>query len=762
MKFLKNKNKFLLNQVQANKVLQSLVDFYKAKNSFFCEKENSKEELKIVASYSDSLNEFKVSDLNKLNKEKYLVKEIVNDYLFLIVEDPKDNIENNKILNLITEYLLLVSERDNLSKENDILLHSLENTNLNEELGVFVFDMNIKNISFDHKLIDRFSLKKDSFNIDEVKDIFSFDGDKIFPKVSEGINYLIKNGLPEHRVYYNYEFEGINHNEICSLHPLNDEDGNLSKIFGLIIDSNNSVANRSQLLLNSLYDLLKDANLYRGKDEILYDYIIRAVVKSFDQSIAGSIMLKDENESFNYIAAVNYDLDKLKKVSFKLEDLFFYRLGDGISNKAISASIMNFDNEKAIDELSDISEMNTKLGIKSSMSIPIFVDGEIFGEISVDSDLENAYDEFELISFEIFAKEIGNFIKVNNMIIKNSFDSNHDNLTKLYNRNFFMDELNRLYCRRNLPLSVVLVDVNNLKIINDYFGHLSGDQLLIKTSEVLSSTLRDDDIISRLGGDEFAIVLPSTSNEDALRLMSRVNKALDNQKVSNINITISYGVYTEEVEGRTVKSLIRQADKNMYEFKNKNKEKISSKIVDEIMSNLFIQMPNELYHAMLTSRYCWEIAGAMNLSKRDREVLSKAGYYHDIGKIAIIDTLIKNDEELSETDWMEIRKHPEASATILNRSIRHIEYANIVLNHHERNDGSGYPAHLINDAIPKMSQILAVSDVIASMSFDDSYKKLKDLNEIIEVLDSDKFNKEVREVAIDYLNKNGLISIDKL
>ena len=104
------------------------------------------------------------------------------------------------------------------------------------------------------------------------------------------------------------------------------------------------------------------------------------------------------------------------------------------------------------------------------------------------------------------------------------FLSFHDKLTDLYNRNYFMEELKRLNTERKLPLTIIMGDVNSLKIVNDAFGHKKGDQLLKKVAEILKNNIRDADILARIGGDEFSILLPRTDKETALKICQRIKK----------------------------------------------------------------------------------------------------------------------------------------------------------------------------------------------------------------------------------------------
>ncbi|MGZ5471673.1 MAG: sensor domain-containing diguanylate cyclase, partial [Nitrososphaeraceae archaeon] len=143
--------------------------------------------------------------------------------------------------------------------------------------------------------------------------------------------------------------------------------------------------------------------------------------------------------------------------------------------------------------------------------------------------------------------------------------SYHDQLTGLYNRRFFEEELKRLDTKRQLPASIIMADVDGLKYVNDSYGHETGDRLLIAASEIIKNSCRKEDIITRWGGDEFIIFLPKTSEKDALEIIDRIRKASKIQKSDGkINISISLGLTTKNDLNENIEHIIEQADKNMY------------------------------------------------------------------------------------------------------------------------------------------------------------------------------------------------------
>lgn len=162
--------------------------------------------------------------------------------------------------------------------------------------------------------------------------------------------------------------------------------------------------------------------------------------------------------------------------------------------------------------------------------------------------------------------------------------SYHDSLTNLYNRRFFEEELKRLDVPRNLPISIIFADVNGLKLINDYFGHQSGDELLIKISDSFKEVCRSDEIIARLGGDEFVILLTHTDTSEALHLIERLRANVSMKQIKGIHLSVAFGVDTKLLQGMDMATIIQSAERNMYY--NKNKESPAFRSLMETKKNV--------------------------------------------------------------------------------------------------------------------------------------------------------------------------------
>jgi len=148
----------------------------------------------------------------------------------------------------------------------------------------------------------------------------------------------------------------------------------------------------------------------------------------------------------------------------------------------------------------------------------------------------------------------------------------YDQLTELYNRRYFENELERLDKSRQLPISIIVGDMDNLKNINDNYGHKKGDKFIVKTANILSNSVREEDVVSRIGGDEFAIILPETDYKTADNLIDRISSKFEelNKNISfPFTINISLGCATKDLKSESLEKVFDKADKKMYEKKLK-------------------------------------------------------------------------------------------------------------------------------------------------------------------------------------------------
>lgn len=298
----------------------------------------------------------------------------------------------------------------------------------------------------------------------------------------------------------------------------------------------------------------------------------------------------------------------------------------------------------------------------------------------------------------------------------------HDQLTGLYNRRFYKAELMRLDTKRNLPMTIVMGDVNGLKLINDSFGHTTGDELLKKVAEVIQKVCRSDDIIARLGGDEFVILLPKTDASETDRIIKRINDLALKEKVSTIDISISFGYQTKNNEEEDIEDIFKKAEDEMYKKKLFESPSMRGKTIGAIISTLHEKNKREEQHSHRVSALCKSMGVALGLFDYKIEELKSVGLLHDIGKIALDENVLSKPGKLSEDEWKEIRRHPGIGYRILSTVNDMSEMAEYVLAHHERWDGKGYPKGLKGEEIPFVSRIIAIADAYDAMTSERSYR----------------------------------------
>lgn len=294
--------------------------------------------------------------------------------------------------------------------------------------------------------------------------------------------------------------------------------------------------------------------------------------------------------------------------------------------------------------------------------------------------------------------------------------SYQDKLTHLYNRRYYEEQNIFIDQEINLPISLIMIDANGLKLINDAFGHQAGDELLIKSSEALRNFFRKSDLIARVGGDEFVVLLPKTEEEVALELVKRIEKSLENTSVRGIPITLSFGVATKEEPSTLLEDIYRKAENNMYQSKIKSRDFHRQNSIQIIMDTLFSQMPKEKEHAEKISAIAEKIALALGLEDSMVEQIKAIGFYHDIGKIGIKEEVLTHIASLSEEEFKEFKRHTEVGYNILSSTNAYAAYATAILHHHEKYDGSGYPRGLKGNDIPFYSRILQVAHAIEKNS----------------------------------------------
>ncbi len=338
--------------------------------------------------------------------------------------------------------------------------------------------------------------------------------------------------------------------------------------------------------------------------------------------------------------------------------------------------------------------------------------------------------------------------------------SNHDILTGVYNRVYAEKELERLEAEGKRPVSIIMGDVNGLKITNDVFGHEEGDNLLVTISNIVKQALRPGDILSRWGGDEFVIILTEADTKDAAQTCERIYRICEECKHTSGNTitSISLGYATKDTDERSLRSVLKSAEDSMYKRKLLESRSTHSSIIASMKKTLYEKSHETEAHTSRLRDLCMMIALELNLSENEKNDLELFAVLHDIGKITIDDRILNKNGPLDEEEWSEMKKHPETGCRIALSAVELSHISEYILTHHERWDGNGYPQGLRGRQIPLLSRILSVVDAYDAMTQDRVYRKAMSIKDAIAELKSaagSQFDPKVVSLFIEIIqNQN--------
>jgi len=348
---------------------------------------------------------------------------------------------------------------------------------------------------------------------------------------------------------------------------------------------------------------------------------------------------------------------------------------------------------------------------------------------------------------------------------------NTDFLTSLYNHRYFQERLEQELgraTRYHHPLSLLLLDIDHFRQVNVLHGHQGGDDLLLQVSQLIKGALRECDIATRYGGEEFAIVFPETTAEEAFGAAERVRARVEERQFEvrslgrklTVPLTISGGLAEYPRDSKEKGGLVLAADVALLRAKHMLRNRIcrfaegdvwptggmdpaelhwalqdaSIAAVESLAQALDARDHSTRGHSESVTRIAVAIAQALGVPKDEQGKVRVAGLLHDIGKIGIPDRVLFKQEGLSQEEWELVRSHPAVGADILAKAPMLADIIPIVLCHHERYDGRGYPRALAGEAIPFAARILAVADAYDAMTSHRPYRAALDKEQALQEL----------------------------
>ena len=244
--------------------------------------------------------------------------------------------------------------------------------------------------------------------------------------------------------------------------------------------------------------------------------------------------------------------------------------------------------------------------------------------------------------------------------------------------------------------------------------------------------------------------MPNSTLEQAELKVEQVRKKLEKHQIYGTKISVSFGFAVKD-EAHPNMNLLKDAEDNMYSHKLFEFSSHRNETIKAIIHALHEKNPREEEHSNRVSYICRAIGERLGMKQDDLNKLEAISHLHDIGKIAIDDTILNKPGKLSTEEWELIKKHPEIGYRILLNSTEYADIAEDILSHHERFDGKGYPRAIGGEDIPLRARIIAIADAYDAMVSERPYRKpLTHQEAILEILinKGTQFDPEIADVFI--------------
>ena len=414
---------------------------------------------------------------------------------------------------------------------------------------------------------------------------------------------------------------------------------------------------------------------------------------------------------------------------------------------------------------------------RAVLCIPIIYAEMLLGVLNIESRNESAFSPQDVLILNTLADLLATALHNAFVFQKLQQQSITDGLTGIKTRRFFWEALSAEWkraSRSGRPFSVVLIDLDKFKEVNDTLGHFEGDLVLARVGRLLEQKSRQSNVVARYGGDEFIVLMPETGPDQAAVLAERLRQWIaSDPMLSEHKITGSFGVASFPTHGFSIEDIIRVADAGMYVSKRsggdlvstaqefaegqdfaRQRQQVSAYIegflqrehtglehLDELTSTLRklcggdeeLNVPllkesiealsragesRELRtsgHGDLVARYSEIIARALHLSSEETADLVYAARVHDVGKIFVSDHILNRPGPLTDIEFQKVRTHAHIGAEIVAMLPRSSTMREAVENHHECFDGTGYPHGLRGEQIPLWARIIGLTDAYANM-----------------------------------------------
>lgn len=576
-------------------------------------------------------------------------------------------------------------------------------------------------------------------------------------------------------------------------------------------------ANQTILTLNSVWDMMNSSQPLSS----MLDKIVSILHEDMNYHYAGILKIEHDENNIAYFSvkssSTNKSIDKLfEMMNESVETYKLPYVDNSIVVKSIlERKIFSTPDLKGILKMffplfseEQISYVMSEMNSKTCTIVPLFNGKEDFGCVIVSSDRDGITDT-ETNFLALFANQIELAITVAGLFEEVKKQAITDPLTGIFNRRYFEENILKeaeRSLRLKQPFSLISMDLDYLKKINDTYGHQFGDLAIKTIANVLKREARSIDIPARIGGEEFNLLLPGVDSRGAAIAAERIRKSIENQVLDTIGgITASVGVATFLEHSDRIDELMELADQAMYKAKingrnqvqiaqkqneinwqqvavetfidilGKNRipiDKETSKILNQKLQkiktedknskdilysivDIISQTYNQMYKAGTTKSkiiLAVMVAKKLDLPKDEIDKLKLAILLYDIGNIMIPEEIFNKKEPLTEEEKNIIKQHPVIAAREILKPISNIQdIIPIIENHHENWNGEGYPGKKAGIEIPVTSQIVLLVDAFYAMTQDRPYRQAYDIDEIVEIIKSESGKQWNEKLVEDFI-----------
>jgi diguanylate cyclase (GGDEF)-like protein len=468
-----------------------------------------------------------------------------------------------------------------------------------------------------------------------------------------------------------------------------------------------------------------------------------------------------------------------------------WKVGERIPLKGTAAEwVVNhhrslIESDLAIESRFVTGKYYRKHFLRSIAFLPLVISNQVIGALTVASRQQDAYNSRHIKLLEQLASQISMPIENARLYARTERMARVDSLTGLLNRRsldeILSSEIGR-HSRYGGVFSLVILDLDSFKAVNDSFGHLAGDEILRQISIIMQNAVRESDRAFRYGGDEFAILLPQTSIEAAFKVAERIRQqTYARVEIGSKPVSISLGLACWPADGVAQKDVIAAADAALYQakgvggnrslcsvikFQPKDKdasvkfmETQNNALSDLLAMSAKVDARDRLFqnHSKKVHEYSTIIGIGLGLKTFELNLLGTCALLHDIGKIGISDGILNKQEVLSEKEWEIIKSHSMLGAAIVSHTSELSACVAGILHHHERYDGTGYPDGLRGEDIPLESRILAIADAFATMISPRVYARELSFEAAVEEIrngSGEQFDPKLVTIFLEVVNKN--------